>query len=105
MTRREAFKKRIAELMERKPEAQLVENRYRVMRFILEPYFPTLFETLSKDALDQLFLDVVYLDRHIRHATEGIQDDKKTVLSQEYQLKELGAEVGYMKDVRRMLNA
>lgn len=99
MTRRDAFKKSLATLMDNKPEARLVENRYRAIKYVLRPYFPTLFETLSEDAITQLLQDVVYLDRQVRKVTEGVDEEKKEILSQEYQLKELGMEVSYLTRV------
>ena len=98
--RREAFKKSLASLMDNKPEAKLVENRYRAIKYVLRPYFPTLFTTLSEDAITQLLQDVVYLDRQVRKETEGIEDEKKKILSQEYQLQELGVEMGYRELIK-----
>lgn len=101
MTTRERYKQVMTDLMEAKPEAKLVENRYRVMRYVLRKYIPQL-ETLKDSEIEDICRDVVYLDRQIRILTEDTEREKKEILSQEYQIKELGREVGYHGNVKKL---
>ena len=100
--RRDAQKKILAHLMANKPEARLVKNRYRAIRFVLKNYFPQLFELYPPETIENLLRDVVYLDRQVRLATEGIEGQEKEILSQEYQMEVLEREVGFNENVRKL---
>jgi len=75
-------------LLQQFPEAGLVENRYRSLRVVLKKHWKFV-ETVDQKDMINFLKDVVYLDRRIRLATEGQQDELKQQLSEEKQL-ELG---------------
>lgn len=101
-TRRINQTKAIEKLLANIPESRLTKNRYRVIKFILQNYFPKLYELYPEETLIQLFKDVIYIDRKHRKLTEGNEDELKKVLSQEYQIKELGYEGGYHQNVKQL---
>ena len=72
------------------PEARLVENRYRTLRYALLEAYPNLINGTDKEVMLRFLKDAVYLDRLIRKETEGEQPLKKKILSQEYIISELG---------------
>jgi len=86
--KREHYKKELLAIYGRSPEAKLVENRYRVMRQLILKEYPSLV-SIEKEKILDILKDIVYVDRMIRKHTEGVQEEEKTILSQDFQLKEL----------------
>lgn len=100
--RRTQIKERLAMTLKMTPEASKVENRYRAIRHALLPDYPTY---LANKEISLAFLsEIVYLDRQLRKMTEGIDDEKKEILSQEFQIEELGAEPNYNNNVKQLKN-
>lgn len=95
------YKKALIELLKREPSANLVENRYKVMLYVLSKrklWNDTLFAHLENFAIYDLLKEVIYIDRQIRKETEGKDIENKEILSQEYQIKELGVEIDPLKE-------
>lgn len=67
-------------------EASLVENRHRTIRATLHALYPNLIESTEKELMINFIKDVTYVDRLLRRKTEGKQNLRKTILSQEFQL-------------------
>ena len=65
------------------PEAQLVQNRQRTLRAILIRRYPFL-KDLDKELAQSFLSDVLYNSRKLREDTEGMQDDLKRKLEQEW---------------------
>lgn len=86
------------------PESKLVKNRYRAIRKALIKSYPKLINETNKEVMLQFIKDTVYLDRKQRKFTEGIEDEEKEILSQEYQIEELGMEVGITNNVKELQN-
>jgi hypothetical protein len=72
------------------PEARTVEYRYRTIRGALYEEYPKLIETTDREIMLNFIKDAVYLDRLLRLSTEGEQPLKKKILSQEFQVSQLG---------------
>lgn len=66
------------------PEAKLVKNRYRTLKALLKEKYP---DITVDDGVIEFMRDVVYLDREIRKDSEGMEQELKTILSQEKQLE------------------
>jgi len=65
------------------PEAQLVQNRKRTLRAILIKKYDFLKE-LDKDFAQEFLSDVLYNSRKLREDTEGMEDELKRKLEQEW---------------------
>jgi ornithine carbamoyltransferase len=100
--RRETYKKELTNLLEKNPEAHKVRERYRVMMYLLSKEWTNLIGSVEKETMKAFLQDVIYTDRKIRLETEGEEDETKEVLSQEYQIKELGVEVGHQQDLKKL---
>ena len=94
-TRRNSIKLSLSNALREIPEAKEVKNRYRLMLYVLTNYYPIITGSVSKDTFKEFLREVVYLDRQIRLNTSGVDTEKKEILSQDFQLKELDYEVGY----------
>ena len=94
-TRRNSIKLSLSNALKEIPEAKEVKNRYRLMLYVLTNYYPIITGSVSKDTFKEFLREVVYLDRQIRLNTSGVDTEKKEILSQDFQLKELDYEVGY----------
>ncbi len=81
------------------PEAALVKNRYRTLRAALKTKYTGVISNVSKPVMLMFIRDIVYLDRKLRKLTEGIDDEVKEELSQEFQLEE-GYMPGYNQDIQ-----
>lgn len=86
------------------PEAVLVKNRYRILYATLKQMYPKTFENIDKEVMTTLIQDIVYADRKWRKLTEGEDKKEKIRLSQEYQLNELGVEVGLNQNIKLLKN-
>lgn len=87
--RREKYKSSLTKLLAERPEANKVDERYRVMRYVLNSEWTNLVNSVDKEVMYKFLQDVVYVDRLIRKQTEGQDNEQKTILSQEFQLEEL----------------
>ncbi len=69
--------------------SNLVENRYRALRYLLNKRYEK--QTFTDREMTMNFIkDAVYLDRKMRLWTEGQQVELKKELSEDYQVEELG---------------
>lgn len=89
--RQDMYKRTLKELLDKYPDAHKVSERYRVMRYLLVKEWLNLINQISPDSMTQFLKDVVYIDRQIRHATEGEETETKEILAQEKEM-ELGYE-------------
>lgn len=87
--------------MANKPEARLVKNRYRAIKYVLSHYYPQLFQLYPAETIEELIKDAVYLDRQVRFATEGVDEEAKKILAQSFQIEE-GYEPGYHENVKKL---
>jgi len=99
--RRENYADSLTKLLESNEQAHKVEERYRVMMYLLNKEWSNLISTVDKETMKEFLRDAIYCDRKIRLETEGEQEELKEVLSQEKQI-ELGYEVGYNEDVKKL---
>lgn len=84
------------------PEASKVINRTRTIRYALLSDYPSILA--NKEVSLGLIKEILYLDRKLRLETEGIDEEEKEILSQEFQINELGAEVGLNQDIKKLNN-
>lgn len=92
--RAKIYKKSLARLVDSYPEFKKVKNRYKLMRCVLQDYYPIITGSVSKDTLELFLREAVYIDRQIRHVTEDEDGETKEILSQEFVLEE-GYELSY----------
>ena len=88
-------------LLEENLEYKLLENRDRVIRRVLANKYPDTVKSIEKDTLLAMIADIVYLDREARNLTEGIQDEVKQRLSQQWQLDN-GYVPGHAGDLKKL---
>lgn len=88
--RRDTYAKELATLLSENQEAHLVENRYKVMLYLLNKEWSNLLSQHDKEKMKEFLRDAIYIDRKIRLETEGEQIEEKEILSQEFQINELG---------------
>lgn len=78
------LKTRLAKLLVDLPEANLVKNRYRTIRYILSiPEHKAIIDSVGKDALCEFLKDVCFMDRNVRWMTEGQEKELKNNLESE----------------------
>lgn len=77
------WERRIKDMFESVPDSNLVENRYRALRFLLKPKYPQLMD-IPQETLIEILRDAVYLDRKLRKETEGQQVEEKKILEDEW---------------------
>ena len=90
-------------LLSTTPNARKVSYRYKTLRFVLKKHFTGL-QGMDDDYLEKVLKSVIFLDRKVRKLTEGVDEEEKEILSQEFQLNELGAEIGSVelaKEIRK----
>jgi len=87
--RRETYKRELANLLEKNPEAHKVSERYRVMVYVLSKEWANLIGSVEKETMKAFLQDVIYTDRKIRLETEGEDEETKEILSQEFIINEL----------------
>lgn len=88
--RQDTYKKSLTSLLDSNPEAHLVKNRYKVMMYLLNKEWSNLLSQTDKEVMKEFLKDVIYCDRKIRLETEGDDEEEKEILSQEFQVEELG---------------
>lgn len=93
----EYWNKRIDKLFTLDPEYKSVKKRYDSLKLLLQEKYPHI---KDHDNI-QMLKDIVYLDRELRRATEGIEQEEKQILEEEY-LLESGYEVGYNQDIKAL---
>lgn len=92
--RRDTYKRELTKLLDEHPEARMVAKKYKVLAFILNKEHSAMMGKIKGgDSFINFLQDVIYIDRLIRKETEGVDDEKKKILSQEKQV-ELGYEGG-----------
>lgn len=82
--------------------ARLVKNRYRTLRIAISAKYPNLVNGTDKEVMLNFLKDAIYLDRQLRKLTEGQEEETKEILSQNFQIEELGMEVGLSDNVRNL---
>lgn len=97
----EYYNRRMVKLFETNPESKSVKLRYRTLRYLLLEKHPFL-RDLPINQVTELLKECVTLDRKLRLATQGLEEETKKILSQEYQLEELGVEVGIEGDLKKL---
>lgn len=101
LTRRRAIKERMRQNVASNPNARLVKNRYDVLHDALEAYYPLIYGSgAGREGIKRFIEDALYADRMLRYATSDYDRENKKKMSQQFQIKELGREVGYDKDLK-----
>lgn len=77
--------RRIEKLFAMDAEFKSVKKRYDTLKLLLQEKYPHI---KDHDNI-QMLKDTIYLDRELRRQTEGLEDEEKTILSQE-KILELG---------------
>lgn len=85
-------------------EAVLVKNRHRIIYATLKELYPHTFTSIEKETMIDLFKDILYADRKWRALTEDFDKEQKKILSQEFQLNELGMNIGINEDIKKLNN-
>ena len=80
--------------------ADTVKLRYRTLRYSLLSEHPNLISGTDKEVMLCFLKDVIYLDRQLRLLTEDVEKEEKEVLSQNYQIEELGCVPGFEESIR-----
>jgi len=93
----EYYNSRIQKLFTLDPEYKSVKKRYDSLKMLLQEKYPLIREM---DYIN-LLKDTIYLDRELRRATEGIEQEEKQILEEEY-LLENGYEPNYQSDIKKL---
>lgn len=88
---------RMNKLFDLDPEYKSVKKRYDSLKMLLQEKYPLIKEM---DYIN-LLKDTIYLDRILRLATEGLEQEEKDILSQDFQL-EIGYEPNYQNNVKQL---
>lgn len=73
------------------PASKLVKNRYKALVELLKERYPQIIDSDPQRKYIYDFLkDALYNDRKIRWETEDTDKETKKILSQDYQINELG---------------
>lgn len=88
--RRKNYTQALSTLLDTNPDAHKVSERYKVMMYILNKEWSNLISSVEKESMKEFLRDVIYCDRKIRLETEGEDEELKEILSQEFQVEELG---------------
>lgn len=100
------YRKKLTEqtesLLAQYPDAKLVKNRHRAARAVLRAFYPNLIGSTDNETMMQFIEDVGYVARKIRKLTEGLEQREKTILSQDFQQKELSHEPGLLNNIKHL---
>ena len=77
----------LQKIIDEKPEACLVKNKYKVISGMIRRMFPNNYEKLSPDIWEKIIFEAVNADRDWRDLTVGMDKENKVRLEQEYILK------------------
>ena len=88
---------RIEKLFELDTDFKKTKKRYDTLKLLLQETYPHI---KDHDNI-QMLKDILYLDRELRFATQGEDEEEKQILSQEYQLQN-GYTVGYKQDIKKL---
>lgn len=99
---RQQLKKSLKLTMERFPDGKHIKYRYNTLRFTLLNFYPTMVGSMTKDEFIEMLRAIIYLDRQIRLETEGIDEEEKEILSQEFQITQLGAIPGINNQIKQI---
>jgi len=83
------YKRRMAKLFEEAPESKYIANRYRTIRYTLLEKYPWI-ESIPKEEMLTFLRETVYIDRVLRMMTEEVETTTKKILSEQFQVEELG---------------
>ena len=87
--RHDNYLKELYKLVKTNAEARKLEKRYSVMEFLLNKEYAQTLKLIPKSILHDFLKDIVYIDRKIRKATEGFDQEAKDIAEQEFILNEL----------------
>ena len=79
----------LQKIIDEKPEACLVKNKYKVIVGMVRRMYPNNYEKIPYEVWEKLVFEIVNADRDWRTLTEGMDKENKVRLEQEYILKNL----------------
>ena len=78
----------LQQIINEKPEAVLVKNKYKVILGMLKRIYPMNFKKISEVVTDKILLDIIFDaingNRDWQYMTEGHDKETKKILSQQY---------------------
>lgn len=86
------WNRKMDKLFKEYPDSKRVHMRWKAIYKLLEDKYPEIVKSAHYEIIFNFLKDADYLNRKIRWETEGIDKEKKKILSQEYQIEELGYE-------------
>ncbi len=92
--RRQTYKTELNRTLELNSANGNVEVRYKLILWLLCKEWGSTLSKVEKELMVKILKDAVYIDRIIRLKTCGREEELKEILSQEFQIAELGMEVG-----------
>ena len=92
--RKETYKTELARTLELNPAFGELKYRYKLMLWLLMKEWSNTLGKIEKEVMMKILKDAIYIDRKIRKETEGEEEELKEILSQDFQIRELGVEVG-----------
>jgi hypothetical protein len=84
------------------PEAVLVKNLWRINIATIKHFYPSVTANIDPETLLCLAQDIVYIDRIWRLKTKDFDKENKKILSQKFQLEELGVEMNLSNNVKKL---
>lgn len=99
----------IIHILAERPTCRERMNRKKVIGGFLQKYYPNELAEMSLGRLEDIIGDSITMDRTIRDIQQqeeykhlrGTDWEDGESLSQEFQIKHLGKEVGYKKDIKK----
>lgn len=79
----------LQKIIDEKPEACLVKNKYKVIVGMIRRMYPNNYEKIPHEVWEKLVFEIVNADRDWRMLTEGKDKVNKERLRQEYIIKNL----------------
>lgn len=74
----------IQQIVNDRPDAKLVKNKYKVLIGVIKRIYPEHYEKIPRQVWEDIAFDLVNGDRDLRLATEGMDKEEKTRLEQQY---------------------
>ena len=101
-TRADSYTRTIQHYLNKYDQFKKVKERYKLMRVVMQEYFPLLTNSTSKDTMEQFLREVIHVDRKVRKMTEGEDEEHKAILSHNYQMEELDYEPNYHQNLKKL---
>lgn len=79
----------LQKIIKKYPECNLTRNKYKAITLMLKELHPEIGNINNKILLEVVF-NAIHADRDWRKLTEGNEQELKEILSQDYQINELG---------------